>query len=56
MTYKSGHVRQNMQKFKFSEYGRVIYRWKGNFVLIKNYYECYSQKQTQKKLQTLETI
>ena len=44
-----------MQKFKFSEYGRVIYRWKGNFVLIKNYYKCYSQKQTQKKLQTLET-
>ena len=45
-----------MQKFKFSKHGRVIHRWKGNFVLIKNHYKSYSQNQAQKKLQAPETI
>ena len=37
-----------MQKSKFSEYSRIVYQWKGNFIPIKNYYGRYCPKTSQK--------
>ena len=41
---------KKMQKSTFSKYSRIVYRWKGNFMPIKNYYGSYCPKTSQKKL------
>ena len=41
---------KKVQKSKFFEYSRIVYRWKGNFMLDKNYYGSCCPKTSQKKL------